>query len=1130
MYNNLFAFSSIGGNTNASTHKGIYVFKLHGQIYHNVPNLLPNDGKPKYLQLYFYDGQHEALNRTGCFPEVRADIVNTLMQITQTNPYARFFRSLRELPVNENTQILLNRDTVLDQRVYNAPTSDEVAVIWTESSSSSESNTPHITVTAKNNESHRIMHYYGCYDPLQYPLLFPSGECGWVQGLKKLDPESGHAEASSSGSASLDATQTVQSLLEDEMNPNVGTRVILPPTFLGGPRDMKKRYLNSMALVQRYGKPDLFVTMTCNASWPEIKAQLAPGEEAHNRPDLVARVFRAKLLDLKKQIVNKCIFGEVAAYVYVVEFQKRGLPHVHFLIILKDGYKLKCPADYDKFVSAEIPTMDNPSLRKTVLQHMMHGPCGNLNPDCACMKHSKTPGKCKYEYPKTFTPGTTTNVAGYPEYRRRNSSETAVIRKHRLDNRWVIPYNPYLLTLFDCHLNVEVCSTMHAVKYLYKYIYKGHDRISFSVTENDGPKAVDEISQFQSGRWVSPCEAAWRIFGFDLFETHPAVMALQVHLPNMQSIRLRPTDNLADVLADDKRSRTPLTEFFKKSSTEGCPKRLYGEFTEHYRWDTGTKSWIERRNKVIVIGKLVFIAPAEGERYFLRLLLLHIRGPTSFEDLKTVNGYKCATFQEAALRHRLFEHDNAAELCMAEACAVQMPVALRRLFSTLLIFAEPKDPSLLWDTHYESLSEDYRYNYPGQPQKVRQLTARSVEQYLEAMGKSLLAFGLDHLDTCTDNELRRTRDIIDALDAPIPDECTRCKALLNTAQKEAFVTIMDHVTTGQPGAFFVDGPGGTGKTFLYNALYAEVRLMGKIVLPTATSGIAASNIPSGRTTHSRFKIPLDCDIFLACDIPKQGSLAALIQATSLIIWDEASMAKRQNAESLDLLLRDLCDADHLFGGKVVVFGGDFRQTLPILPRKSQREVVEASLVSSPLWPKLVKFRLTENIRAHTDPEFAEFLLSLGNRALQTKESEYIKMPDGLVSDLVDGAIPPIGDLSSIAFPEMGHDTFNSDIFTSRAIITPLNDDVDAINNELITKFPGNPVSYKSHDSMLDDNCTVYPAEFINKLSPGGMSPHDLILKENCPAITKESMYSFHESSCATPSITTLSNSKGISSL
>ncbi|XP_074290470.1 uncharacterized protein LOC141617184 [Silene latifolia] len=260
---------------------------------------------------------------------------------------------------------------------------------------------------------------------------------------------------------------------------------------------------------------------------------------------------------------------------------------------------------------------------------------------------------------------------------------------------------------------------------------------------------------------------------------------------------------------------------------------------------------------------------------------------------------------------------------MAEECTVQMHVALRRLFSTLLIFAQPKDPTLLWNTHYSTLSDDFRFKFPGQPQKVKQLTARSVETYLEAMGKSLESFGLDHLDTSNDCEMRRTRDIIDALDAPVPEECRKCKSQLNTAQKEAFDAIMEHVNESKPGAFFVDGPGGIGKTFLYNALYAEICLVGDIVLPTATSGIAASNIPSGRTTHSRFRIPLDSDMSIACDVPKQGTLVALIRAANLIIWDEASMAKKQNVESLDLLLRDLCDPDQLFGGKYLCLAETF---------------------------------------------------------------------------------------------------------------------------------------------------------------------------------------------------------------
>ncbi|XP_074304122.1 uncharacterized protein LOC141638675 [Silene latifolia] len=196
--------------------------------------------------------------------------------------------------------------------------------------------------------------------------------------------------------------------------------------------------------------------------------------------------------------------------------------------------------------------------------------------------------------------------------------------------------------------------------------------------------------------------------------------------------------------------------------------------------------------------------------------------------------------------------------------------------------------------------------------------------------------------------------------------------------------------------FFVDGPGGTRKTYLYNALYAEVHLMAKIVLPTATSGIAASNIPSGRTTDSRFKLPVDLDSSLSCDVPKQGSLAALLRAATLLIWDEASMERKENVEALDTLLRDLCDPAVIFGGKLIVFGGDFRQILPVVPQKSNREVVAYSLVSSKLWPQLTKFRLTENIRARQDPAFSAFLLALGNGELQTEENEYVELPLGMV--------------------------------------------------------------------------------------------------------------------------------------
>ncbi|XP_021717622.1 uncharacterized protein LOC110685399 [Chenopodium quinoa] len=902
MYNNLFAYSSIRDKTESTTYKGIYLFKMHGQVYHSVPDLLPDDGSPKFLQLYFYDGQHEVQNRVNCFPEVQEDIIRILMKITEMNPYARFFRSLREIEIDENTQIVLSQNTVLDQRVYNAPVSDEVAAVWPDGASSSQISTPHIIVHGKSAQTHQICHYYGCYDPLQYLLLFLFGECGWTQNLKKRNVGGKNHTKQVPDPINSYVVHTVQNFLDEEesrtvkhrtradkyispreyyayilqMRPSnmllrsgrcfqqfvvdivtggevdaskIGHLVVLPPSFIGCPRDLKRRYLNAMALVKRYGKPDLFITMTCNANWPEIKCELQPGEKAQDRPDIVARTFRAKLLALKKQIKKERIFGEVAAMIYVVEFQKRGLPHAHFLIILKRDFKIRGPSEYDKFVCAEIPSFDNPSLRKVVLTHMMHGPCGKLNPKCPCMRMDGKKMVCKNGYPKDYNSETAKNKDGYPVYRRRQTGEKVKVRRAELNNQWVVPYNPYLLLMFDCHINVEGMTEYH-LRYLLQMI-----------------KKIDEIEQFQSGRWVSPCEGIWRIFGFDLYENFPPVMPLPVHLPNMQSIAVRPFENLRRVVRDPKRARTPLTEYFAMNATiDGGVNLLYNDFPEHYTWNSSVKEWKDRKNALTIVGRISFVLPAEGERYYLRLLLLNVRNSTSFTDLRTVDNYVCATFQETAKRLGLLEDNDAASICLTEAAEIQLPCALRRLFATILIFCQSSVRASLWEKYYTSLSEDYRYQFKDCPGKVKQLTVSLLEQHLESMGKSLKT--LDHLSYNVSDEFRKTRDIADALNTPIPEEYINSRAWLNAAQLKAFDVIMNHANEGKGGDFFIDGPGGTGKTFLYNCLYAEIRMMNKIVLPTASYGIAASNLPSSRTAHSRFKIPVDHESCFTCDVPK----------------------------------------------------------------------------------------------------------------------------------------------------------------------------------------------------------------------------------------------------------------------
>ncbi|XP_021744002.1 uncharacterized protein LOC110710049 [Chenopodium quinoa] len=738
---------------------------------------------------------------------------------------------------------------------------------------------------------------------------------------------------------------------------NIGRQVILPPSFIGGHRDMKKRHLNALALVQRFGKPDLFVTMTSD------------------RPDVIARVFRSKLIALKKQITEEHVFGKVAAIVYVVEFQKRGLPHAHFLIILDHGYKLTRPSDYDNFFSAEILSTESPQLREIILKRMMHGPCGSLNPKCGCMKKRvKDDLVCKYNFPKSYVEETTTNEDDFPLYRRRNTREHVRIRGANLDNRW------------------------------------GQNRVSFNF-DGEGSEGVDEIKNFQAGRWVSPCEAAWRIFGFDLFEMTPFVILLPVHLPNMQIVYMRSREQLESVVGNEKRSKAALTEFFTKNASLPGGKGLrYTEMIAAYRWDSSNKEWVKRTYKKNNVSRMAIVVPSEGERFYLRLFLGKVINPILFNHLKTVDGVLYSTFQEAAIKHGLLQEDSATTSCVKEASEAQMPSAMRQLFATLLIFFQPSNPNVLWLRVYSSLSEDFKHKYPNCPSKVKKLTVKELESSLEAMGMSLEYFELGHLVDEADDGIRATRDIVDALEAPIPLECLDCRDKLNATQE-------------------------------------------KKVLPTVTSGIAASNISFGRTTHSRFKIPLDSKTSLTCDVPKQGSLAALIKEVVLFIWDEASMIFA-------------CYPDNPFGGKVIVFGGDFRQVLPIFPRRTQKEVVGVSVVSSYKWPILTKFQLTENIRAKEDPLYSAFLLALGNGQLHSVENSYVQLPQHIVNyyDVNDDPVP-------------------INIFNERAIFTPVNEDVDAINEYMIGMFPGTSTMYASYDSILDDIVMKHQYVPLDKLTP-----------------------------------------------
>ncbi|XP_073030705.1 uncharacterized protein [Primulina eburnea] len=256
--------------------------------------------------------------------------------------------------------------------------------------------------------------------------------------------------------------------------------------------------------------------------------------------------------------------------------------------------------------------------------------------------------------------------------------------------------------------------------------------------------------------------------------------------------------------------------------------------------------------------------------------------------------------------------------------------------------------------------------------------------------------------------------------------------------------------------------------------------MGKIIIAVATSGIAATLLQGGRTAHSRFQIPLRPTVSTLYKIKKQTELAELIRSESAIVWDEAPMANRYTFESVSKSFQDIMDNKIAFRGKRMVFGGDFRQVLPVVKRGSKAEQIAASISRSTFWHRMKIIRLQQNMRFAQDIELSQFLLRIDSIMIPWEGEQSIQM-------LIDSV-----------FLNMINHVNDENYIVHRAIITPKNIDVDNINQMLILKFPGEEKEYTSWDSVEDDNHNLFQEEFLNSLSPSGLPPHKIIFKVGSP--------------------------------
>ena len=345
-------------------------------------------------------------------------------------------------------------------------------------------------------------------------------------------------------------------------------------------------------------------------------------------------------------------------------------------------------------VSAEIPDKNSePNTFNTVKQSMMHGPCGIYNPNAPCIKD----GKCSKRYPRCFQENTTENEDGYPVYRRRNNGRTVEIKQIQLDNRWVVPYNPYLTTKYNCHINVEICSSITAIKYLFKYVYKGHDRATIVVRSNvqNQEPIGNEINLYLDARYISASEASWRIFYYRLHNEKPDVIQLCVHLPGQYRVLFQDNECLEDIIERSTIEKSTLTAWFHANTIyPDARKSTYADFPIQWVYNKQTKNW-KPRQRGNSIGRMYFVYPAAGEQYYLRMLLNIVCKATSFENLRTVNEILYPSFKEACIALGLLQNDEEWNQCLREAGQIQTGIQLRKLFAILLLFCEITRPEIL---------------------------------------------------------------------------------------------------------------------------------------------------------------------------------------------------------------------------------------------------------------------------------------------------------------------------------------------------------------------------------------------------------------------------------------------------
>ena len=970
--------------------------------------------------------------------------------------------------------------------------------------------------------------------------------------------------------------QYAQARAQGEFAQEIGRVSYIPESFVGGPTDMYANYLDAMTMCLHHGAGSLFVTFTANPKWPEVLRSLSFCQTASDRQDLIARIFKIKLDELLMDL--KSMLGEQVGCIYTVEFQKRGLPHAHIVVILRATDRPLTAADIDALVSAELPpepAADDTSaaavaqrrLRALVLEHMLHNDCSGPH-GCRCPCWDEIKQQCSGSFPFEFAESSTMgNERKKAEYRRRRGSAwTANHNGRHVTNQWIVPYNACLLLKYECHLNVEVVTASHMIKYLFKYVFKGADSASAAI--NAIQRIPDHIGHFQDHRYLGSAEAFWRLYGFDTRWRSDTVYRMAVGLPGENEVRYREGEE--DEAAERKQHPKHLDAYVLFC---GAPERdtdadtawrslTLTSFGTKYTFDKGV--WQRRKRNDYALGRMYPVHPNRGDVFYLRTLLCTLTGADVRELARTWEGAPNdvmllkgghATFKEACFALGLLFDDAEWDHAMNEAAVTAMPRELRVLFIHIVCCCNPATPAELFERHYDRMGDDIRRELEQRlrtlmitQELLRSAVLYVVRSSLDPHTSTVEAEALKKLPVLTPSEVEYIEQLFHSMDNPLPhvydydpaiqadvfkDNYEGCKKVRE--QQELIDSVRAMQANGQQILIFVDAPGGCGKTYCFNTILAYYRSIGKRALAVATTGIAALQLHGGKTVHTGLRVAIDTSAgqndMPSLTISRSTKLGQfLLHDIDLLLWDEAAMANRSVFDSVDYHLRQLRNDERPFGGVSVILGGDFRQCLPVVPNGTRAQQVAKSIMTSPRFDDFTNVKLHQNIRVSRlidiDPgraaklnAWAKTLLLLGSNAFGEPDAEVpftstrppnvnrkaVRTFDD-ISIMIKDVFGDLSDASALPVEDLA----SSDMVHS-AILCPLHESVDFINSCCLEKWEGDMTTkcatddYEDSDTVLLETSGIRDVEHLHKQTPNGSPPHRLDLKPKMPLILLRNM-------------------------